>query len=292
MISLKELYYVDTWARKAPFPGRQYALETLENMKEMFDRYKSNYHEKNYSIIFSDTTELSFEILESNICHMFGIDFKNLMIERETGEKYYETFLKEVLKLDSIKTRITSYMVAEAIVNNYEEVARYDEESENRILNYYKSRVKCAIFERMSEFENFNFGKLLTEDESLILYTPSNEAVCPYFLVRLCKNNKNYNFSNDDNKKNDDYCINSLMAPKKEEIASYFKYSAAIPTQMIIDDNKNLQKILATPKEKINMLNLYKSIITSTGNADHMDISGDYLATLAELDSKSRVYKK
>lgn len=245
-------------------------------------KFINNYIRRNgVSIIFSDSTELSFEILESNICHMFGIDYRNLLSESETGNKYYESFLREVLKFDDVNDKITSYKFAEAIVNNYEEVARYDEESEYMAINYYKSRVKCAIFERMNEFENFNFGKLLTDDNSLILYTPSNEAVCPYFFVRLIKNNNG-----------DDYCISSLMAPERNFISSYFAYPASIPTQMIIDDNKNLHKIVATSKEKINMLNLYKSIIMHTNNYDNMDISGDYLATLAELDSKQKNYTK
>lgn len=283
MISLKELQYVESWAKKAPFPGNVYALETLETMKEMFDKYNSSYNGKNYSIIFSDATEISFEILDFNICHMFGIDFKNLISEKEFGnkEKNHATFLKEVLGFNLDIDRITSYELTKAIVNNYEEVVRYDEQAENRAINYYKSRIKCAIFERMSEFEKFNFGKLYTHDNTLLLYTPSNEAVCPYFFVRLSKD-----------KDKDYYGISSLMAPEKDKIASYFGFDAAIPTQMIIDDNKNLNKIIATPKEKIDMLNTYRSIVTAYKAEDKMDITGDYLATLTELDSKSKVYKK
>ena len=282
MISLKELKYVDTWAKKAPFPGKTYALETLEKMKEMFDKYNANYNGKNYSIIFSDATELSFEILDFNICHMFGIDFKNLVADREFGTgKYYETFLTQVLGFDLANDKITSYKLTEAIVNNFEDVVRYDEQTDYRTLNYYKSRIKCAIFERMSEFEKFNFGKLYTHDNTLLLYTPSNEAVCPYFFVRL---------SRDQN--SDVYGISSLMAPEKNAVSPYFEHNAAIPTQMIIDDKENLNKIVATPKEKIAMLNLYKSIITSTNVQDKMDISGDYLATLTELDSREKIYTK
>lgn len=281
MISLKELKYVDVWAKRAPYPGNGYALETLEKMSELFEKYNKNYNGKNYSIIFSDGTELSFEILTFNICHMFGIDFKNLINERENGEKYYETFLTEVLGFDLSVDKINSYGLTKAIVEHYKDVVKYDEQAENRVINYYKSRIKCAIFERLSDFEKFNFGKLFTQDDTLLLYTPSNEAVCPYFFVRLSK---------DDNSQI--YGISSLMAPEKNEIKPYFEYRAAIPTQMIIDDNKSLNKIIATPKEKIGMLNLYKSIITSVSLPDQMDISGDYLATLAELDSKQKVYTK
>ena len=282
MISLKELKYVNTNAVMAPYPGDAYATETLEGMKEMFEKYHKNYYGKNYSIIFSDATELSFEILDFNICHMFGIDFKSLVsVNNLGGPNLYQDFLTQVLGFSPSEVRITSYELTKAIIDNYEEVVKYDSQAENRALNYYKSRIKSAIFEKMSEFEKFNFGKLYTHDDTLLLYTPSNEAVCPYFFVRLSKDqNKDY------------YGISSLMAPEKDKIDPYFGYGAAIPTQMIIDDNKNLNKIIATPKEKIEMLKSYKNIITTYNLDDKMDVSGDYLAVLSEADVKQKILNK
>lgn len=144
-------------------------------------------------------------------------------------------------------------------------------------MNYYKSRIKCSIFDKISEFEKFNFAKIDSEEYSKVLFTPSNEAVCPYFFIRLSKNA-------DENI----YDIISLMAPEKHRIPEFLNSKVTIPTQIIIDDNQKLDKIVASPKDKINLLNMYKQIITSYNIEDNLDISGDYLAMLSEMDVKGR----
>ena len=54
MISLKELQYVGSFPKYAPFPGEKYAQETLENAKECLDDFDNLHKGKNYNIIFSD----------------------------------------------------------------------------------------------------------------------------------------------------------------------------------------------------------------------------------------------
>lgn len=264
MISLKELNYVDSWARKAPYPGRKYATETLENMKILLEKFNKVYKNKDYSIIFSDSTELNFEIFDYNVCHMLGVDYKNLF------EEQYDSFLKNVLSLDKENTKISSFNIINRILENYEEVIKYDESCEYRAINYYKSRIKCTIFEQLNQMDSFNFGKLDTENDSKILYFPSNEIICPYFIARLEKGI--------DQEK---YSISSLLAPKNDEIKPFFKRKSAIPTQIIIDDNNNLHKLEATSKEKLNLFNQYKSIISTYGMENKLDIFGDYISTLA-----------
>ena len=269
MISLKELQYVSKSSDKAPYPGDKYAYETLENMIEAFNIYKKNYEGKDYSIIFSDSEELNFQIFDYNICHMLGVDFSFLVNNNEK-------FLREILNLKKENVFINSYEVIYNILQNYKS-------NDNRVINYYKSRIKCAIFNKMNEFEMFNFGKLNTENSSKILYVQSNEAVCPYFLIRLNENNKDKDLK---------YCVTSLLAPKENELPAYFEYKSAIPTQMIIDDGMNkLDKFESTPREKLNMLNMYKSIISTYSIPDNLDISGDYKAVLASLDNK-KILKK
>lgn len=271
MISLKELQYVDAWARKTPYPGEKYAKETLENMKVLFEKYNKYYRDKNYSIIFSDSEELSFQISDTSICHMLGVDFKNLV------SGIFDEFLVDVLELDRFNGKVTSYDVIKAILDNYEDVVRYDESGHLKVVNYYKSRIKCSIFDKISEFEKFNFAKIDDGSDSKLLFTPSNEAVCPYFFIRLIK---------DEDKTVHD--ISSLLAPQKEELPILFDNKVTIPTQMIIDDSQKLDKIIATPKDKINLLNMYKQIITTYNVDNNLDISGDYLAMLSELDVKGR----
>lgn len=303
MISLKELQYVNSFEQKAPYPGDKYAKETLEEMIKMHEKFKNNYKDKRFSIIFSDTSESEFEIYEFNLCHLLGVNYSNIATN---ANGMYDDFLKDVLNLNG--GRISSYQLLTKILDNYEEVIKHDSSEKYRALNYYKSRIKCAIFEKISEFERFNFGKVesavkdkievnlndnvdttlndavemtdkadnpIKEDKSILLYTPSNEAVCPYFFIRIDKG---------DNA--DTSVVKSLIAPERDRVSSFFKDRvSAIPTQMIIDDNQNLKKTEATAEEKINMLNMYKLIITEYGLENKIDISGDYLATLAELNS-------
>lgn len=61
MISRKELEYVSTWTRKVPYPGYE------------------------YNISFSNSEEITLEILSSNIAHMLGIDHKELMSTYKMG---------------------------------------------------------------------------------------------------------------------------------------------------------------------------------------------------------------
>lgn len=209
---------------------------------------------------------------------MLGIDLKSLT------DPLYHNVIKEVLNIDLDKEKISSYQLVKCLIKNYKEVLKYDASEELRIINYYKSRIKCAIFEQLSEFEQFNFGKINTTDTSKLLYTPSNEPVCPYFLIRLSK---------EENEQI--YGVSSLLAPEREKLSPYFSQKAAIPTQIIVDNNHDLHKFNATPKEKIDLLNMYKLIISECGVESNIDISGDYLSALSSIlenQKKEKILKK
>ena len=286
MVSLKELQYVGSWESKAPFPGEKYAWETLEQMSKLLEVFKKCYKNKDYSIIFSDGKEINFEILPMNICHMFGIGYKNL------SSGYFANFF------DSIGVeKFTSYELVEYLLDNAAKVIANDSDPyKSRLLNYYKCRIKCAIFDKLGKFEEFNFGKIETIDrksdvngeaiasepkKSILFYTASNEPVCPYFFIRIVPHD------GDTSK----YVVNSLLAPPSIELANYFDGSeAAIPTQMIGDDRLNkLNKCEATPRQKIGLLLEYRQLISTLGIKDCMNISADYFSILHELDS---IYKK
>ena len=278
MISLKELKFVSALANQSPYPGEQYALETLQSLKDAVLKYEEKYKEKEYSMVFSDASELNFKILDVNVCHMLGIDFQTLI----NGE--YDYFFKKVLSLDKQTTKISSYHLINAIINNYQNVAEYDAINDKKIINYYKVRIKCGIFDKMSDFEKFNFIKLNANDNQKILFTQSNEVNCPYFLTRLTET-----FPESYNKI---YCVNSLLAIQNSKIPFYFQEQASIPTQILIDTNKELNKLEATPKEKIDLLNMYKNIILTNNLNYNMDISGDYMSLLTQMDTKIKTLKK
>jgi len=273
VISLKELKYVTAPSHIAPYPGEDYAKETLDNMEDVYNKYEEKYRKKDYNVVFSDSSEINFEILDANICHMLGIDHASFF----TG--YYNQFFKDVLGIDVTKTTVNSYDLIQEILAHKEKIIDYDSVSKSRAINYYKVRIKCAIFDKISDFEKFNFIKLDTDNQSKILFTPSNEVNCPYFFIRLTPT-KVFDMSK--------YCVNSLMAPENREIPNYFNNSAAIPTQILIDDNNKLSKIVATPKEKIDLLNMYRNLILNNSLANKMNISGDYLSILTDMDAKQK----
>ena len=55
-----------------------------------------------------------------------------------------------------------------------------------------------------------------------------------------------------------------------------------LPIQILINDNYELTKIVATPKEKLDLLNLYKSLIGMYQTNTFIDIYNDYENTLRE----------
>ena len=131
MITIKELNYVDRWANRVPYPGDSYCEIAMEKLQQNLKLYNDEYSKITYDISFSNNEEIEFQILSKNICHMLGIDSKNL-----TG-KYFRDFRKSVLDLDPDKT-IQSYNLISAIANNIDKVIDYDRKNKNKALNYYK----------------------------------------------------------------------------------------------------------------------------------------------------------
>lgn len=106
MITLNELKYVNAWTSKCPYPGVEYATLAAKKLVESYEDYKKHYLDKRYSVILSSGDQFDFEIYTKNICHMLGIDYKNL-----TGE-YFEKFRSEVL---GVSSSIKSYDLLKAI---------------------------------------------------------------------------------------------------------------------------------------------------------------------------------
>ena len=148
MISNKELQFINTRAEKTPYPGREYSEETMFILKEAFEVYKKNYENKKYNIIFSNAEEINFEILPKNICHMLGIQSKDLLSD------FYTDFRQKILGID----RATSYDLINLIIENAVKIMNYEETGNGQILNHYRIRVKCAIFDKMLDLSKFNFG--------------------------------------------------------------------------------------------------------------------------------------
>lgn len=301
MITTKELGYVSSWASKAPYPGIEYAEHAASKLIESVEAYEQFYKNKEYDLILSNGDQFSFEIAPMNLCHMLGVDYQNL------SSDYFRTFREDILKLSS-KPR--SYELLNAIVEHMNDVLEYDEARAGKILNYYRIMVKCSIFEKMSDFNKFNFGVINFDKDAYsfssngayhgnaekFLYVQSNEQVCPYFMMGILPE-KDKNDPNDlekeesceeimefDNEaKNKKFIVETLFAPRN--VKDFFNnQSVCIPTQILTTTTDAMIKKEATPAHKIALLNQYKALVSEYDLVNKMDIYSDYMATLSSLD--------
>lgn len=286
MITLKELSYVSDWARKTPYPGIKYAEDVADKLFQAVDNYNKNYKDKEYDIILSDGSQFTFEIACKNLCHMLGIDFKNL------SNDYFKWFRENVLGTDTFNG---SYGFLQLLLEHIDDVLKYDYEH-GGVFNYYKMMIKCSIFEKLSNFSDFNFGvinfdKPTFEEKSngaifhsnaeKFLYVQSNEQNCPYFMMGILKDN----FDREELQSN--YVVETLFAPSN--VRNIFNgQKVAIPTQILIISD-DMKKIEATAREKLALINQYKAIISEYNISNNIDIYGDYLATLTREDNENGV---
>lgn len=290
MITSKELSYVEFWASKIPMPGIEYSSRVVEQMKECYEIYKQKYQNKEYNLIFSNGEEICFEILASNLCHMLGIDYQNLKSD------FFDSYRNNILNINT--PNFTSFELLEAILEYSDKVIEMDNDSSNKakVINYYKSQVKCNIFRKLSDFEKFDFAAInyssddgkFDYDKQKLLFVQSNESLSPYFImgIRVSESSEN---------ELQKYIVNTLMAPLKTDIKKFFdNQEVIIPTQILISDNNELRKKIAKAEEKIKLLTMYKAIINEYGIKYNLNISGDYEAMLNNMDAieNTKQYKK
>ena len=277
MISRKELQYVDLWANKIPMPGYEYSMKVLNEIKKAYEFYNEVYKGKEYTFILSNSQEITFEVLSKNLCHMLGIDYKNITNE------YFDQYRFEAF---GSSEQLSSYELVQAIVENMEKVAELDNDPANRAkaINYYKSAVKCAILRSFSDFKKFNFSVIDYFDRSdeaieqerdytnfKYLFVPSNEALAPYFMMGINKNEGENN-----------HYVTTLIAPSNPKTI-FDGQEVAIPTQIFVATSDNLTKINATPEEKIQLLTIYSNIVNMYGINNMINIYGDYAAMLNDM---------
>lgn len=287
MITQNELQYVNNWPIHCPYPGKEYARQSAERLIASFEEFKKYYLNKKYSIILSNGEQLDFEIKDKNLCHLLGVDYKNL-----TGD-YFESFRRDIL---NVEDSISSYDLLRIIIEKIDEILDYDEIENGKVLNYYRLMIKNAIFQKLSDFSSFNFG-VVNFDKNIcnrqvgfnstkLLYVQSNEAICPYFMMGILKDSQYHNKLND--YETIPYVGETLFAPYKPE--DYFKeQEVVIPTQIEINDKIHLTKKIATPEEKIALLNQYKLLITRFGLANKLNVLGDYETILASASVKKLI---
>lgn len=276
MITHKELQYVDVWANKIPMPGVENSIKVLNSIKKCLETWQKAYSDKDYNIIFSNGEEINFKIFNKNLCHMFGIDYKNIK------GLYFDECRKDVFGTSA--TDFSSFDLLNMIVENIEKVAESDNDEYNRakLVNYYKSAIKCEIFNKFSDFSKFNYVVINGDKDDIedkkLLFVPSNEPICPYFSMGLIKN------KNSISNENQYYAVNTLLA--MSEPKNFFDgKEVIIPTQMLIFDDKNLTKVSASADEKIRLLTMYKNIVEKYNIDSNINIYSDYESILNDVSN-------
>ena len=282
MISKQELQYVGDFARKVPYPGDDYARRVIDNLADALSLFKKKYYGKRYSLILSNGEEICFEIKEKNLAHLLGIDFRNI-------STYMKPLLYSILGFEEYET-FTSFGVLTRIVDNGDMVIKNDADNYDKFLNYYKVMVKTSCFDKLSEFNEFNFGcinfdKSIYEsltgnkflpDATKYIFSQNDEALIPYCMMGLKSDNGSEVFIPE-----------TFLAPTN--FSDYLhNQELLLPIQLLINDDQNLVKLMATPEEKIRMLNLYKSLIQIYNTGSYINIFNDYETILRDSVAKKK----
>ena len=301
MISKKELEYVATWARKVPYPGYDYSKEALLKLKQSLIKDQEIYNGMEYNISFSNSEEITLEILSSNIAHMLGIDHKELM------SAYKTPFRKQALGMDP-KEKVTSDVLLHRIVECMDDVLKFEDENGNKDLNFYKIRVKCEIFEKMANLMSFNFGCInfnrplfesfnqgtFNSNAQKLLFLQSNEPTSPYFMIGIKPDEPIVGTEEshvDKRYEEPKYIIETLFAPLNS--ARYFReQEVVIPTQILFDKNDVLTKAAATPDQKRKIISMYRVIISTYGLNDRLNIYGDYMELLLQQEGFQKAMQR
>lgn len=285
MISKKELSYVNAWPNRTPYPGDEYASEVLGQLKECLELFEQEYLKQVYNVSFTNNEEIEFQILDKNLCHILGVDYKNLI-----GD-YFDDYRERVLNIKPGMV-FSSYDLLNIIVSNLEKVFKYDAINKaNKAINYYRVAVKCAIFKKLADLSAFNYGCInfnkaiynelypnlpFGSNSTRLLYTDSDEIISPLFMMGL-KQTENSEL----------YIVETLFSPEQAE-RFFNKQEVIIPTQIITDNNGILEKKLATPSEKIKLLKSYQSLIIANKFPNMINIYGDYYSMLISQDKEEQ----
>lgn len=279
MISNKELQYVGDYARKVPYPGDEYARETMEKLSKSLDIFKQKYDGKKYSLILSNGEEINFEIQKKQLSHLLGIDYKGMM-----QSDYMKPLIYNILGFEE-GSIIDSYSLLSRIIDNGDEVIKNDKDNYNKFLNYYRLVIKTSCFEKFSDFNDFNFGvinfdkdifqqatnKVFAPNSTKLLFSQNDEALIPYCIMGLV---------------NDSYTPDVMVPETLIAPTNFHEFiinqELLLPIQLLTNDDQNLSKNIATAEEKIRLLHLYKSLIEIYRTGSFINIFNDYETVLRD----------
>lgn len=283
MITKKEMGYINSWASRVPYPGEEYCEMIFTKLQKCFELYNKKYLNRKYTIQFSNNEEVDFGILEKNVAHLLGIDYKS--ITRESLD-YYR---RSILKIN--EDYLTSYILLQKILENKDNILDFDSNHHScEAINYYRVGIKCDIFSKLADLSNFHYGCInfdkdiynkynptiaFTPQSTKLLYTSSDEVISPYFMMGLKK----------DDSSEEQFIVETLMAV--DDPTRFFTHQeVVIPTQILTDDNGILDKKKASASEKIRLIREYQNIVNAYNINNQLNIFGDYFSCLMSQKNK------
>lgn len=264
MIGFEELNNVNISAQDVIFPGKEYAIETMDKLIEAYTMYKDVFMGSEYIFKLSNGEFFEYSMLDKNIPSLLGIETKNLISEQ------YQDTIDTVLGLDSRSNkRIFEYF--QRIIDRADEVIKNDsKENSKKILNYYRSMLKSIVFLGLPCFDKFDYGiinnisneHLVNGYNSKYIYVHNNEELTPYFVISL---------RYDEQK--GIYVPTTLLAMK--HIGSFIdKQELVLPLDLIIKYCGSVSKIKSTPIEKIKLLSEYRDAINKYRTNTNVNLDG------------------
>ena len=278
MITKKEMGYVNSWPNRTPYPGEEYSVEIMDKLKKCYELFNDKYLNRRYTIQFSNNEEIEFEILDRNLAHILGVDYKNLM------KDIFDNYRQNILRLNPHE-QVSSYGLLTAVIESADDILEYDRSKKACLgLNYYRIGIKCDIFSKLADLSNFHYGcinfdksiydtnnpeKPFSSQSNKFLYTPSDETISPYFMMGLKIDDHN----------TDEHIVETLIACD-DPYRFFVGQEVVIPTQILTDDEGILDKKTASSAEKIKLLREYQNIVNMYRIPNNINIYGDYFSML------------
>ena len=252
----EELFYANKPAINAPYPGDDYAYETINKISYALIMFRMKYEGKYFNISLSNGENLNFEIKGCNLAHLLGIDYKMLC------SKYMKPLIHNILDI-SDGYKINSLVILNRIIENADKVIANDEINPIKLLNYYKIMLKASSFIKFTGFDTFNFGvidfnkkmynnivtKSTSSASTKYVFSKGDSKLIPYYMMGF-KYDENF----------DIMVPETFIAP--DNFSDYlYAQQLLLPLELSISNGYKSYENKATINDKIKILNFYKSLV-------------------------------
>ena len=283
MIRKSEIKYVCLHANCVPYPGNNYAYTAIENLYLALTKFEDKYKGKNFKLLLSNDEELCFEIKSRNLAHLLGIDYRNIVKDIRL-----KPLFESILGIKNSK-EIDSYSLLKKIIENGDLLMENDKNNLNKFLNYYKIMIKTACFMSLTDFSKFDYGfinfdksiynfgsnRMLHASSDKLIFFFSHETLFPYYIMGLKKD------------RSDDILIPETIRFSGNIEKFLYKQELDIPVELTVNESNKITKQVASLKDKIHILNIYKALIFYYNTESYINIFNNY--NLLNEESKEKI---